>query len=129
MTAIVWTDVTALPNAPAKLSTVDPLWQTVMLSIANGLNSTLTGGEDSATTKLVRCLYVAHMFTLEASAGSAAGKGALGPVTSEGAGKLSREYGSIDRTGGGMDHDPLALTLYGRLILTLVWPTTRMRVL
>lgn len=130
MTAIVWSDVQALPNAPAKLATVDPTMQAVMLTIANtGLDSTLTGGEDSAMTKLVRCLYVAHMFALGFAAGFTAASGAVGPVTKDQTSKISTEYGSVDRMGGGMANDPLSLTLYGRLILTLVWSTTRARVL
>lgn len=130
MNAILWTDVLALPNAPPKLAVVDPIFQTVMLTMANTfLDVTLTGGEDSAVTKLVRCLYVAHMFSLEFAAGASAASGAAGPVTKDQAGKILTEYGSLDRMGGGMNSDPLSLTLYGRLILTLVWPTTRARVL
>ena len=129
MAAIVWSDVLTLPNAPPKLATVDPLMQTVMLAIANGLDSSLTGGEDSATTKLVRCLFVAHLFAMEFIAGIGATVGAVGPITKDQASKIATEYGSIDRMGGGMNNDPLSLSLYGRLILTLVWSTTRVRVL
>jgi hypothetical protein len=130
MAAILWSDVQALPNAPAKLAAVDPLMQTVMLTMANTfLDVTLTGGEDAAATKLVRCLYVAHLFTMGFAAGASAASGAIGPVSKDQAGKILTEYGSLDRTGGGMNSDPLSLTLYGRLVLTLVWPTTRMRVL
>lgn len=131
MAAILWTDVQTMPGVPAaKLAAVDPTWQAVMLAMANTfLDVNVFGGESSAATKTARCLYVLHMFALDAMAGVSAAAGATGPISKEQSGKLVREYGSIDRLGGGMNGDPLSLTAYGRALLTLAWPTTRARVL
>lgn len=127
---IAWSDVTVRPGAPAGLATVDVGVQTVWLTLANTfLDVSLFGGEDTALTKNARCLYVLHMYTMETMAGRAARGGAAGPVSKEQASKIVTEYGSIDRMGGGMNNDPLSLTIYGRALLTMAWPTTRARVL
>lgn len=135
MAAILWSDVQAMPGVAgskmaAKVAAVDPVWQTIMLALANTyLDVNVFAGEDSPATKTARCLYVMHLLALEFMASASAAVGATGPVTKDQAGKLLREYGSIDRLGGGMGQDPLSLTVYGRALLTLAWPTTRARVL
>jgi hypothetical protein len=126
VTAIVWADITVRPGAPAALATVDAGVQAVWLSMANTyLDVARFDGETGPTTKNARILYVLHMYTLEIAAGLAAKSGATGPVSKEQASKLLTEYGSIDRMGGGMNNDPLSLTIYGRALLTLAWSKTR----
>lgn len=130
MTAIVWSDITVRPSAPAALATVDIGVQTVWLSMANTfLDVSIFDGEDGPVTKNARCLYVLHMFALEGIAGLMASTGATGPVTRETASKLTVEYGSLDRSGTAGNSDPLGLTMYGRALLALAWPRTRARAL
>jgi Protein of unknown function (DUF4054) len=130
VTAIVWADITARPGAPPALASVDVGVQTAWLSMANTfLDVARFDGESGPTTKNARCLYVLHLYALEVLAGAATRSNAVGPVSSETASKLKREYGSIDRLGGGMNNDPLSLTIYGRALLTLAWSKTRVVVL
>lgn len=131
MAAIAWTDVQTVPGAPAaKLATVDPVWQAVMVAMANTyLDVNIFGGEDAPVTKLARCLYVLHMYTLEIMGAASALSGTAGPLSKEQAGKLVREYGSIETRGDSLNNDPLSLTSYGRALVTLAWPLTRARVL
>lgn len=126
MAAIVWSDITTRPGAPPALAAVDAGVQAVWLSLANTfLDVARFDGETGTATKNARCLYVLHMYALEIAASLAAKSGATGPVSKEQASKLVTEYGSIDRMGGGMNNDPLSLTIYGRALLSLAWPKTR----
>lgn len=126
MAAIVWSDITTRPGAPVALATVDVGVQTVWLTMANTfLDVSLFDGEGGMTTKNARCLYVLHMYAMEVIAGIMATVGATGPVSKEVASKLTVEYGSLDRLAGGVNNDPLSMTMYGRALLTLAWPRTR----
>lgn len=131
MAAILWTDITVRPGAPAALASVDIAVQTVWLEIANTyLDVNIFDGEDGPVTKNARCLYVLHMYAMEVVASIMVSTGATGPVTRETAGKLTVEYGSLGNTGGSASNsDPLGATMYGRALLALAWPRTRMRVL
>lgn len=64
MAAIVWSDVTSLPDAA--LATISVLFQDLILEIVNttGLNAANFGGENAAKTKLARVLLAAHFATM-----------------------------------------------------------------
>ncbi len=130
MAAIVWTDVTTQPRAPASFATVDIAWQTVFLAMANTyLDVSMFDGEDGPVTKIARVLYISHMLTLQAIAGASATAGVSGPVTSLKASKLEVTYGSLGSSSGGTGSDPLGQTSYGSALLMLAWPRTRAVVL
>ncbi len=77
MTAIIWTDVTALPGASG-LSTVSAGHQTTILAYVNGVGVAVDvlDGENGPTSKLARTHLAAHMASL-AARGAAGGTGAI----------------------------------------------------
>jgi hypothetical protein len=62
LSPIAWSDVTSLPNAPAKLANVSIEAQTQILAYVNTDTPEPCNydGENGTTTKLVRCLIAAH---------------------------------------------------------------------
>jgi hypothetical protein len=105
MASIAWTDV--VDHAP-ELSTVDTDAQTNILAYVNtAMTVDEWGGESSPKLKLARIYLAAHYGTVTSQGGA----GAAGPVTSETAGSLSREYASYSPAGS----DPLLdTTPYGK---------------
>lgn len=113
MAAITWEDVLAV--APELTTTTDPA-RVIFLSYANNaLAVSEWGGEASPTLKLARCYLAAH----QAASSVAGATGAVGPVTSESAGGLSRSYASTPASSSEMGS-----TRYGQSWVELARLTT-----
>ncbi len=86
MSAILFSDVLALPGANVELANVPAGGQTLILAVVNVLlDVNMFDGEAGPQTKLARCFLAAHFCAL--------GKlGTGGPLIAESDGRLSRQY-------------------------------------
>lgn len=107
MAAILASDVEELvPAVPAASVS------TLTLAVANKIFAVdIFDGEEGEITKMVRCLFAAHM-TMRLAAGD--GSGAVGPLTSISEGGMSRSYGAL------MSSSFLATTVPGSELLSLI---------
>ncbi len=121
MAAIVWSDVTTV--APS-LATVDVAAQSLYLTFVNSAIDwrLFANGESDNRLKMARIYLAAHYATSATIAESTGGVGAAGPVTSEGAGSLSRSYGFNTFSTSGSDPS-LGSTQWGRLYRLIMRPT------
>lgn len=111
MAAISWSDVT---NHAPELASLAAGAQTDILDFVNTvLEVYWFCGEDSAKTKLARIYLAAHLGTGIAASG---GSNAVGVVTAEAAGGLSRSYGQAST----LDIASLGSTSYGQAFAMLV---------
>lgn len=109
MADIDWDMVVTL--AP-ELSTVTEDAQDLILAHVNSdLDSSMFDGEDGPTYRLARIWLAAHLAVNGATSSGAA----VGPITSESVGGMSRSYGTFNTTDAAA-----ATTTYGRLYLSLV---------
>lgn len=93
MAAIAWVDVVAF--APL-LSTVAEDAQVDILAYVNqAIDTSLFGGESSPMLRMARIFLAAHFGSMPGQSST----GAVGPVTSESAGGLSRSYAQTVATG------------------------------
>lgn len=114
MTAILWSDVLAVPGAIGDgMAQVPALGQTMILAVVNStkrLDVDMFDGEDGPITKLARCFLALHM--------AARGKvGAGGALIGEADGRLSRQYAMPTMT-----RSSLTSTSYGTAFWELIGP-------
>jgi hypothetical protein len=106
---ITWSDV--LSHAP-ELSTVSAQAQTDILAYVNSqLNTSVFGGEESASLRIARVMLAAHLATIERRQN----RGQVGAVTSEALGPQNRSYGGAVAEAG-----MLGTTGYGQVYLMMV---------
>lgn len=112
MSAILWTDVTAIAS---ELTSVALAAQDMYLALANTfINVAMFDGEDGPKTKLARIYVAAHFATLDRLRGTAI----AGPVISESRGGLSRSYANLTQMS--MAAGLFGQTTYGQNYATLV---------
>ena len=114
MTAILWSDVMAVPGAIGDgFASVPALGQTMILAVVNSakrLDVDMFDGEDGPITKLARCFLACHM--------AAKGKiGAGGALVGESDGRLARQYAMP-----AMTRSTLLTTSYGQAFWELIGP-------
>ncbi len=112
MTAIAWSDVTALPGASSFVS-VSSGAQTMILDVANtALNASAFDGEDGPITKLARVNFAAHICAFEKL-------GVSGPLASQSALSLARSFMAPQ------SKSLFEQTSFGRVFLTMIRNSAR----
>lgn len=112
MTAIAWSDVTAVDSA---LSSVSAGYQTQILAYVNGdgVAEDKLDGEDGTTTKLARTLLAAHMGVMSLRGAA----GGTGQITGMSEGGVSISYA---QPGFATLADDLKSTPHGVMFSTLI---------